>query len=175
MKTNITSVETIKRTEEVDVSAEINRESPPPCSLPSVAVGRLVAIVPDSGPLIDFPDNRSGELLPARALTSVNEAEIGSQVALVFEDGDASKPIILGVLKDGQRAHKPSPESQTDAVEVRSDQEHLTLTASREISLVCGKASVTLTSAGKILLRGAYLLSRSSGVNRIKGGSVQIN
>ena len=29
--------------------------------------------------------------------------------------------------------------------------------------------------AGKVLIRGAYLLSRSSGVNRIKGGSVQIN
>ena len=37
------------------------------------------------------------------------------------------------------------------------------------------KASITLTSAGKILLRGAYILNRSSGVNRIKGGSVQIN
>ena len=28
---------------------------------------------------------------------------------------------------------------------------------------------------GKVLIRGTYLLSRSSGVNRIKGGSVQIN
>ena len=33
----------------------------------------------------------------------------------------------------------------------------------------------TLTRAGKILIRGAYLLARSSGVNRIQGGSVQIN
>ena len=41
--------------------------------------------------------------------------------------------------------------------------------------LRCGKASITLTRAGKVLIRGAYLLSRSSGVNRIKGGSVQIN
>jgi hypothetical protein len=34
---------------------------------------------------------------------------------------------------------------------------------------------LTLTHAGKVLIRGAYVLSRSSGVNRIKGGSVQIN
>ena len=46
------------------------------------------------------------------------------------------------------------------------------LTADKEIELRCGKASITLTKAGKILLRGEYLLSRSSGVNRIKGGSV---
>lgn len=47
--------------------------------------------------------------------------------------------------------------------------------AEEEIELRCGGASIVLTRAGKVLLRGAYLLSRSSGVNRIKGGSVQIN
>ena len=35
--------------------------------------------------------------------------------------------------------------------------------------------NIMLTRAGKVLIRGAYLLSRSSGANRIKGGSVQIN
>jgi hypothetical protein len=47
--------------------------------------------------------------------------------------------------------------------------------AAEELVLRCGDASITLTRAGKIILRGTYLLSRSSGVNRIKGGSVQIN
>jgi hypothetical protein len=41
--------------------------------------------------------------------------------------------------------------------------------------LRCGQASVTLTKAGKVLIRGTYVSSRSSGVNRIKGGSVQLN
>ena len=57
---------------------------------------------------------------------------------------------------------------------VEIDGETLTLSAEREIVLRCGKASLTLTRAGKVLIRGAYLLSRSSGANRIKGGSVQI-
>ena len=61
------------------------------------------------------------------------------------------------------------------SVETKVDSETLTLTANREIVIRCGEASITLTRAGKILLRGKYLLSRSSGVNRIKGGSVQIN
>jgi hypothetical protein len=60
-------------------------------------------------------------------------------------------------------------------IEVQRDGEQLTLTAQREIVLRCGNASITLTRAGKILIQGTYLLSRSSGVNRIKGGSVQIN
>ena len=41
--------------------------------------------------------------------------------------------------------------------------------------LRCGKASITLTKAGKVLIEGSYVLSRSTGVNRIKGGSVQLN
>jgi hypothetical protein len=55
------------------------------------------------------------------------------------------------------------------------DDQRLELTAEREIVLRCGKASITLTRAGKILLRGTYLFSRSTGVNKIKGGSVQLN
>ena len=33
----------------------------------------------------------------------------------------------------------------------------------------------SLTKAGKVLIHGAYVSNRSSGVMRIKGGSVQIN
>jgi hypothetical protein len=60
-------------------------------------------------------------------------------------------------------------------VEASVDGERLEFTASREMVFRCGEASITLTRAGKVLIQGCYLLSRSSGVNRIKGGSVQIN
>ncbi len=36
-----------------------------------------------------------------------------------------------------------------------ADGERLVLTAEKEIVLECGKASITLTRAGKILIRGA--------------------
>ena len=47
--------------------------------------------------------------------------------------------------------------------------------AREQLVLRCGKARITLTSAGKVLIEGAYISSRSTGVNRIKGGSVQLN
>jgi hypothetical protein len=47
--------------------------------------------------------------------------------------------------------------------------------AKEQVVLKCGKASITLTKAGKVLIQGSYVLSRSSGINRVKGGSVQIN
>ena len=49
--------------------------------------------------------------------------------------------------------------------------EHLICRAYKHVVLL----SITLTGAGKVLIRGAYVLSRSSGVNKIKGGSVQLN
>jgi len=60
-------------------------------------------------------------------------------------------------------------------MEVLADGESIRINGQKEIVLRCGLASITLTRDGKILLRGAYVQSRSSGVNRIKGASVQIN
>jgi hypothetical protein len=60
-------------------------------------------------------------------------------------------------------------------VEVNSDGEQFVIRAKARLVLRCGKASITLTRAGKVLIKGAYVSSRASGVNRVKGGSVQLN
>lgn len=53
--------------------------------------------------------------------------------------------------------------------------DELVLTAEKQLTIRCGESSITLTTAGKIIIRGKYIVSRSSGLHRIKGGSVQIN
>ena len=54
-------------------------------------------------------------------------------------------------------------------VDVDADGQRLVVSAKEQIVLKCGKASITLTKAGKVLIQGAYVLSRSSGVNRGEG------
>jgi hypothetical protein len=103
---------------------------------------------------------------PARTTAAIDLADVGKDVVLIFAGGRIEEPIILGVI---QPPPGPSP------VRAKVDDDRLVLTAAKEIVLECGEASITLTKAGKVLIRGAYVLSRSSGVNRIKGGSVQIN
>lgn len=135
--------------------------------LPSVIVGRIAAL-PESGlPLVDFPGNTSGKLVLAQTLISITTNDTGREIALTFENGDPSMPIIVGLFQ------KPSPAPPQR--EIKLDDDRLVLSAKKEVVIQCGKSSITLTNAGKVLIRGAYLLSRSSGVNRIKGGSVQIN
>jgi hypothetical protein len=79
-------------------------------------------------------------------------------------------PVVVDFIEDGISAR-----AGTDTREVVIDGQRLVLEGKEQITLRCGKATITLTRAGKILIRGAYLSSRSSGVNRVLGGSVQIN
>ncbi|WP_039790339.1 hypothetical protein [Herbaspirillum huttiense] len=53
--------------------------------------------------------------------------------------------------------------------------EELVLEARRQITLRCGKSSITLYPNGKIALRGEYILSDAEGLNRIVGGQVELN
>lgn len=71
------------------------------------------------------------------------------------------------------RAERSRP--TVEAPEANAVEEHVIVSAAKQLTLQCGESSITLTAAGKIILRGKYIVSRSSGVQRIKGGSVQIN
>jgi len=138
-----------------------------------VVVGELIAMTDDGRtPLVIFPGQPGTTALPARTIVDLHGAHIGRSVTLMFEGADPAKPIVMGVLRED--AGWPLPDRPAQ-VEVDADGERLLVNAREQIVLRCGKASITLTKAGKVLIQGAYILSRSSGVNRIKGGSVQLN
>lgn len=136
-----------------------------------VAVGMLMAMDGVTARVV-FAGNKREEGVPARCLVPLSATDIGAQVALGFENGDPERPIVLGkIISDAMPMLR-----QTEPLMVEVDnQDPLEIAADRELILRCGKASITLTRAGKIILRGTYISSRSSGVNRVKGGSVQLN
>ncbi len=141
--------------------------------LSDVVIGVLAGIDNQGVPLVVFPNSHSEIGLPARATVLLNGDDIGREVALLFESGDPSRPLIIGRIQG--RANHESIKPPMLPLAVEMDGDSIALTAKKDITLRCGKASITLTKAGKILIRGSYLLSRSSGANRIKGGSVQLN
>jgi len=123
-------------------------------------------------PLVMFPGQPGSAAIVARATLDLHGAHIGRQTVLVFEHGDAQRPIITGLL----RSSEPWPlREHPGAVEVDADGERLIVAARRQLVLRCGKASIVLTCEGKVLIQGDYVSSYSLGVNRIKGGSVQLN
>lgn len=145
-----------------------------PVGPPGVRIGVLAGIADTGELMVDYTGNSVGEPLRARSTVRAGSNDVGREVALLFEGADPRRPIIIGLLDGPPVASKTAPEAAfVPAAQV--DGERIVFTAEKEIVLRCGQASITLTRAGKVLIRGAYVLSRSSGVNRIKGGSVQIN
>jgi hypothetical protein len=138
-----------------------------------VVVGELLAIA-DQGrtPLVTFAGTPEGKAVAARSIVDVHAAHIGRRLVLIFEGGDAQKPIVLGILRE---ADGWPLEEKPGQVDVDVDGERLVVTAREQLVLRCGLASITLTKAGKVLIEGSYVSSWSLGVNRLKGGAVQIN
>jgi Domain of unknown function (DUF6484) len=140
--------------------------------LDGVVIGVLMGFDDNSAPLVVFPGNPVEHAVPARTTASLEHDHIGAEVALMFEQGDPARPLIMGRILHPEVAFNPAGNRRFQAT---IDDQRVELKAEQEIVLRCGKASITLTRAGKILLRGAYLFSRSTGVNKIKGGSIQLN
>ena len=60
--------------------------------------------------------------------------------------------------------------------DVTVDGRKISIDAQEELTLRCGKSSITLRRDGKIVIKGIWqLVSRAEGTNRIQGGSVAIN
>lgn len=141
-----------------------------------VVTGRLVAWDRFANPLVVFQGIEEPGL-PARSTVVLNKGQTGRDVVLMFENGAVDAPVILGLIEPPvslpptQNAQKIQGKPDTAEIDGKS----LVLTAEKEIVLRCGDASITLTRVGKIIIRGTYVVSRSSGVNRIKGGVVHIN
>jgi len=137
-------------------------------------VGELVGIVEHGcTPLVTFPGQRGSAAVAARSVIDVHGAHVGRQVLLAFDAADAARPIILGVLRDSIGQDSTLPE--IGQMDVAADGERLIVSARNQLVLRCGRASITLTKEGKVLIHGTFVSSRASGVNRITGGAVQIN
>lgn len=149
----------------------VKRPHRPTDSILGAIIGVLIGFKDDGRtPLVIYPSQPGNAVVAARAALHIQGSHVGRQIVLVFEEADPRRPIIVGRL---QRAD--GWPLMTQQVEVESDGERPVVTAKEQLVLRFGKASITLTKAVKVLIEGTYVSSRSSGANRIKGGSVQLN
>jgi hypothetical protein len=137
-----------------------------------IVVGALVGFAnAGATPLVTYREQPGTAAVPARSTVALHASHIGKQTVLMFEEGDPRRPIIVGCLQDEQATALPL----SGQVQVEADGQRLVVSATDRVVLRCGKASITLTKEGKVVIQGAYVSNQSSGVLRLKGGSVQIN
>jgi len=146
--------------------------------------GRVVALDADGMPLVEFEGNPSGRPLPAQCGALVEEAALVDAARhcqgalLLFEEGDATRPVLVTLLRPrpGQPGTQPRPQATSASPrEARVDGQRVVLEARDELELRCGDASIVLRRNGRIVLEGLQVDSRSRGLQRIRGGKVEIN
>jgi hypothetical protein len=131
-----------------------------------VRSGTLRGLTADGAPLVAVPHGSDFPPVEARSCVPLSAQDVGCEVVLAFDADRPARPIVLGVIR---------PAVEGGGVQVTADGKDVTLTARESITLECGDARITLHRSGKIVIRGAHVVSHSSGVNRIRGGSVQLN
>ena len=137
------------------------------------ATGRLHGFDLDDRPLVSGLAQLPGEVVVARTTVPLKRQMVGASVVVLYEHGDPYRPILVGVLQE--RAPQDGPDETAQPLSIQADDERYVVTAEREIVLRCGDASITLTRAGKVIIKGNYIISRSTGYNKIKGAAIDIN
>ena len=145
-----------------------------PAALPSASTARLHGFDLGERPLLVGLPRLPHEIIAGRTTIPLLRTHIGSTVVLVFDEGDVRRPIVIGVLEQS-RSGMPGAAIPPPLVTAQIDDHSLVLRAERTIVLECGDASITLTRAGKVVIKGTDVVSRSTRSNKIRGASVEIN
>lgn len=155
-------------------------------------LGWLTGMDEEGRLIVDFGGNPNGPLPAKRTLhltAEMVQAAVSNRqsAVLLFENGDPRLPLVIG-LEQGSSStplldallEESGIEAALDApapvpTEAHVDGQRVVIEGNDEVVLRCGQASITLRRNGKVVIRGVYVETHASGVNRIKGGSVQVN
>jgi hypothetical protein len=149
----------------------------------NICIGQIVDISDDGKLFVDYAGS-TGNRREAKCLDGVidfNDCKhsLPISVLLVFTDVNLSLPIIIGkVLSEIQsKSNEGVVRLPRDKLkrDVSIDGERVLLDGTKEIVLRCGKSSIVMRKNGKIIMKGTEIISRSSGSNKIKGATININ
>jgi len=132
--------------------------------------------------IVDYSKNTRGPLAARTTVALEGEAlaraaRERASVLLLFENDDPGLPIVVGLIRSEtpllDAALEPMPARVP--TEARLDGRRVVLEGHDEIELRCGRAVILLRRGGEVVIRGVSLKTEASGINRIRGGKVQIN
>ncbi|MFK8031238.1 MAG: DUF6484 domain-containing protein [Gammaproteobacteria bacterium] len=137
-----------------DSSYAVAVNSPRHAAMASVHIGVLTGIDADGKALVNYKES----VYTAESLEAYDAGRIGERCALAFEDGDFTRPLIVGFLWTPSQTEKQT-----------------VISASEALTLECGESSLELEANGTIRLKGVTVTTQAYGSNRIKGAAVKIN
>jgi len=140
-------------------------------------VGRICEVSPDGRAQVEFP----GAPGPLPALCAVAQDALpardtlpGAPVLLVFEDGDATRPVIVGFIRERLWAD-PTQAVDDAPVSGALRAARVVIEGEQEVVIRCGEGSISLAADGRILIKGRNLTSRAAETNKVRGAVVLVN
>jgi len=146
--------------------------------LTGVVIGVIEGESDDGRPLVSWAGGRFAQSVETVWLESPPKwsACRGVRVVLGFEGGDMAKPLLLALLDAPRRPDAVAEVPRGERVNIQPIKPKvLRIESEQELVLECGQAKIALRADGRIVILGGYILSRSKGANKIKGGTVQLN
>lgn len=134
----------------------------PAPSLP-VEVGRVIQV--DERAVLVEVASRGPQPRTASSVVAHGDLQAGDRVVVVALAGAPAELVILGRLFD----------AQAPARDVRINGRKVSVEANTELVLKCASATIRIAHDGLVAVRGDRVVTQASGVNRIRGGSVEIN
>ena len=123
----------------------------------------------DGSPLVTSPHHATP--VPARSVVELLPAMAGRPVVLMFDGGDPSRPLVMGVV------HSPRPGAEgvvpADALAARP--RTLVLEAQDEIVLRNRHAKIRLTADGDIEVTGTSFTTRTQRLLRLLSPLIKLN
>ena len=178
-------------------SARSERKNETAAPASGCRIGRLIRFVEGNRVLVEVTSAAGNvQRLTARRLLRLDRAFRQAvldqrEVALLFDGGEASTPIIAGLLdpSEGDAASEDGANEVSHpqlaaarvgrdplmVIEADADGRRVTLVAQDEVVLCCGEASITLRRNGRVIIEGTEIESRAAGAQLIRGGPIRLN
>ncbi len=153
----------------LDQLLEENKEESPLCKREGVFVASFVSFDDAGAPFVVVPGVIS-QPKKADAICDMSNAKKGEQYGVMFKNGDAEYPTIMGKMQ--QQTVVAVPE---ETVQITEENQQLRITSKKEIHLQCGDSHLLLSPDGRVEIRGKTVVTHSTGLNKMRGASVKIN
>lgn len=126
--------------------------------------GLIVGVAEDGGVVVVLADGRRMECARLYAADAGLTLAAGDEV-LVLPRADGTGVVVGRV----------GPSHATESKEALGIPDELVIEAGTSLTLRVGGGYITLREDGRILIKGSDLVSHAARLNRIRGGSVEIN
>ena len=142
---------------------------------PGLSIGRVTGFTEEGQPCVLLTGASQPLVVLCTASLSREEVEaarVAGWPALILHDEALEAPILLDFVLRSPRSESTLQKTTDDAALTGR---RIEMCADEALVLRCGDASITLERDGRVVTRGNDVLSRSRGVNRLRGAAVKIN